>query len=125
MRAQMQDYRRMRLHQFHLPPEAYALEPLVDMVSWSSARNGYDNKLFVVESVAPTPGMNVLVVLREVDPGDYDWSSDFELPSTVVPPIVPAIPAQVISGLAVLGVAVRDFEQYAAPGGVACELRWR
>ncbi|HRM76288.1 MAG TPA: phage tail protein, partial [Paracoccus sp. (in: a-proteobacteria)] len=83
MRAQMRDYRRMRVHQFYLSPEAIALEPLVDMVSWSSNRNGYDNKLFIVEQVDPTPAMNVMVTLREVDPSDYDWSSDFEMPSVV------------------------------------------
>ena len=108
MRAQMRDYRRMRVHQFYLSPEAIALEPLVDMVSWSSNRNGYDNKLFVVEQVDPTPAMNVMVTLREVDPSDYDWSSDFEMPSVVVSPSVPVIPAQVISGLTVTGLAVQD-----------------
>ncbi|MDQ7775250.1 MAG: hypothetical protein Q4615_04705 [Paracoccus aminovorans] len=108
MRAQMRDYRRMRLHQFYLPPEAYALEPLVDMVSWSSERNGYLNKLFVVEQVDPTPGMNVLVTLREVDPSDYDWSSDFELPTTVVTPVTPPISALPISGFVAEGVALQD-----------------
>ncbi|MFC3569204.1 phage tail protein [Paracoccus simplex] len=108
MRAQMRDYRRMRLHQFHLPPEAYALEPLVDMVSWSSKRNGYINKLFVVESVSPTPGMNVLVTLREVDPSDYDWTSDFELPTTVVTPVVVRPWTQPISGYAVTGETITD-----------------
>ncbi len=108
MRAQMRDYRRMRVHQFYLSPEAIALEPLVDMVSWSSNRNGYDNKLFIVEQVDPTPAMNVMVTLREVDPSDYDWSSDFEMPSVVVTPSVPVITAQVISGLTVTGLAVQD-----------------
>ncbi|MDQ7776276.1 MAG: phage tail protein [Paracoccus aminovorans] len=108
MRAQMRDYRRMRLHQFYLPPEAYALEPLVDMVSWSSERNGYLNKLFVVEQVEPTPGMNVLVTLREVDPSDYDWSSDFELPTTVVTPVVVVPFVQAISGFAVAAETITD-----------------
>lgn len=108
MRSQMRDYRRMRRHQFHLPPDAYALEPGVDMVSWTSQRNGYVNKLFMVESVAKTPGMLVLVSLREVDPGDYDWSSDFEAPPTVVVPKNPVRFSQPISGLAVSGVTVLD-----------------
>ena len=108
MRAQMRDYRRMRRHQFHLPPDAYALEPGVDMVSWTSARNGYINKLFVVEDVAKTPGMNVLVTLREVDPGDYDWSSDFEMPTDVVTPVVPRPWVEVVTGLSVEGVIIRD-----------------
>ncbi|MDQ7776927.1 MAG: phage tail protein [Paracoccus aminovorans] len=108
MRAQMRDYRRMRLHQFYLPPEAYALEPLVDMVSWSSARNGYVNKLFLVEAVDKQPGMNVLVTLREVDPSDYDWSSDFELPTTVVTPVVVRPFTQVITGFAVAAETITD-----------------
>lgn len=108
MRAQMRDYRRMRLHQFYLPPEAYALEPLVDMVSWTSARNGYVNKLFVVERVDPTPGMNVLVTLREVDPSDYDWQSDYELPKNVVVPPPPEVYVQAVPDLAVTGVIIED-----------------
>lgn len=108
MRAQMRDYRRMRLHQFYLPPEAYALEPLVDMVSWSSARNGYLNKLFLVETVDKMPGMNVLVTLREVDPSDYDWSSDFELPTTVVTPVVVRPWTQAITGFAVAAETITD-----------------
>lgn len=113
MRAQMRDYRRMRQHQFYLPPEALSLEPLVDMVSWTSARNGYDNKLFLVERVDPTPGLNVLVSMREVDPSDYDWSSDYELPVTPVHP-VPVTPwVQVIAGFAVAAVTVTDSENRA------------
>lgn len=108
MRAQMRDYRRMRLHQFYLPPEAYALEPLVDMVSWTSERNGYVNKLFTVESVDKTPGMNVLVTLREVDPSDYDWSSDFEMPTEIVPPVVVRPWTQAITGFAVIGETITD-----------------
>ncbi|RNF35384.1 hypothetical protein [Paracoccus methylarcula] len=107
-RAQMQDFRRFRRHQFHLPPEAYALEPGVDMISWTSNRNGYENKLFVVESVAKTPGMNVLVSLREVDPGDYDWSSGFEMPTDIATPVNPAPFTQPITGLTVLPATVKD-----------------
>lgn len=108
LRSQMRDFRRMRRHQFHLPPDAYALEPGVDLVSWSSDRNGYANKLFMVESVAKSPGMNVMVSLREVNPGDYDWSSDFESPVTITVPKNPVRFVQPISGLAVFPVVVRD-----------------
>lgn len=108
MRAQMRDFRRMRRHQFQLPPDAYALEPGIDMVSWTSDRNGYVNKLFVVESVAKTPGMNVQVTLREVDPSDYDWSSDFERPIVITPPVNPRPFVQPIRGLTVTGETIRD-----------------
>lgn len=107
-RSQLQDYRRMRRHQFHLPPDAYALEPGVDMVSWTSARNGYAAKLFLVESVAKTRGMNVLVSLREADPGDYDWDSGFEFPVTITPPVNPLPYVQPVPGFAVSATSVRD-----------------
>lgn len=108
MRSQMRDFRRMRRHQFYLPPDAYALEPGIDMVSWTSNRNGYINKQFMVESVSKTPGMNVLVSLREVDPSDYDWSSDFERPIIITPPVNPRPFVQPIRGLAVLGTSIQD-----------------
>lgn len=107
-RAQMQDFRRFRRHQFNLPPEAYPLEPGVDMISWTSARNGYVDKLFVVESVAKTPGMNVLVSLREVDPSDYDWSSGFEMPTDIATPVNPVPFTQPITGLAVQAALIND-----------------
>ncbi len=80
MEAMLQDARRFRQHQFHLPPDAYALEPN-DVVSWTSARNGYSSKKFIVTSITGAATMNQLVTLKEVDPSDYDWSSDLELPT--------------------------------------------
>lgn len=108
MRSQMRDFRRTRIHQFYLAPDAYALEPGIDMVSWTSDRNGYVNKLFVVESVSKTPGMNVLVSLREVDPGDYDWSSDFERPIVITPPVNPRPFVQTSDGFNVAPSTILD-----------------
>lgn len=107
MRAQMRDYRRMRTHTFSLPPDAYALEPL-DMVTWDSDRNGYEGKQFIVESVTKAAGMNVAVSLREVDPSDYDWSTDFELPYTTVVPTNVIQWTQGISGWTAEAVVVTD-----------------
>ncbi|WP_273688472.1 phage tail protein [Ketogulonicigenium vulgare] len=108
MRAQLEDYRRDVIVEFCLPPDAYALEPLVDTISWTSARNGYDAKQFVVEQITKLPGMNVTVRLREVDPADYDWSPSFELPYDSVAP-VPVIPwVQTIDGWTAVGDEVAD-----------------
>ncbi|ADO43109.1 phage tail protein [Ketogulonicigenium vulgare] len=108
MRAQLEDYRRDTIVEFSLHPGAYALEPLVDTISWTSARNGYDAKQFVVEQVTKLPGMNVTVRLREVDPADYDWSPSFELPYDSVAP-VPEIPwVQAIDGWTAVGDEVAD-----------------
>ncbi|SEU03405.1 hypothetical protein [Paracoccus homiensis] len=111
-RAQMRDYRRMRRHQFYLPPEAYGLEPGVDVIAWSSTRNGYENKKFLVESVAKTPGMNMLVTLREVNPADYDWSSSFESSVTITVPKNVLPPAQDIDGFTAIPVIIEDEANY-------------
>lgn len=81
MKAMIQDERRFRTHQFYLPPDAYALEPN-DVVAWTSVRNGYSNKKFLVTSIVGVRTFNQLVTLREIDPADYDWDTDFELPTT-------------------------------------------
>jgi hypothetical protein len=107
MRAQLKDYRRTRVHQFYLPPEAYALEP-GDMLSWTSARNGYSNKKFIAEKVAKAPNMNVLVTLREADPSDYDWSSAWEVPVTITPPKNVRPFTQTINGLTVTAATIKD-----------------
>tara|TARA_B000000460_G_scaffold249681_1_gene232615 strand:- start:1393 stop:5682 length:4290 start_codon:yes stop_codon:yes gene_type:complete len=107
-RSQLRDFRRMRRHQFSLPPEVFGLEPGIDVVSWTSQRNGYVNKKFLVESVQRAPGMNVAVSLREVDPSDYDGSRDFEAPTPVIVPKNPVVVIQPIRGLAFVGVIIED-----------------
>ncbi|MEE2862216.1 MAG: phage tail protein, partial [Pseudomonadota bacterium] len=108
MRSQMRDFRRMRRHHHTLPPDAYALEPAIDVVSWTSSRNGYVNKLFVIEKLNKAPGMNVPLSLREVDPSDYDWSSDFEQPVVITPPVNPRPFVQPANGFAVAPALIED-----------------
>ncbi|WP_406720373.1 hypothetical protein RPE78_09165 [Thioclava litoralis] len=107
MRAQLEDYRRFGVHVFVLPPNAVALEPL-DALSWSSARNGYVDKMFLGGSITITPALNVQVNLTEADPSDYDWSSDFELPYVITTPVNPTVPVQGIDTFAAVPVTVQD-----------------
>lgn len=79
-RAMLKEERRFRTHQFWLPPAAWVLEP-GDVVSWSSDRNGYENKRFKVIAIEGEMTMNQQVTIREINPADYDWSADFELPT--------------------------------------------
>lgn len=64
--------RRFKQHQFYLPPDAQVLEP-GDVVAWTSARNSYSDKKFLVMEVADQPNLLVLVTLMEIDPSDYSW----------------------------------------------------
>lgn len=84
MAAKIADHRRMRIHQISLPPLAEFLRPL-DTILWTSATNGYVNKLFEVLSVTrDLLTGRVRVVLRECDPGDF-------IPPVVVRPSVPDV----------------------------------
>jgi hypothetical protein len=55
-----------------LGPEARPLEA-GDVVQWTSARNGYEAKLFRVDGVVYKSNLDVILDLTEVDPSDYDW----------------------------------------------------
>jgi hypothetical protein len=105
--AMIQDYRRFRVHQIALPPDAYPLEPN-DVVSWTSARNGYDEKKFLVVTVEPQPNFLIVVTLKEVDPADYDWHSGLQLPTATgwIGPITP--PSQPMVGWTVEPATVKD-----------------
>ncbi|MGO4854929.1 phage tail protein [Phaeovulum sp. W22_SRMD_FR3] len=117
MRAQMQDYRRFASHQFHLPPDAYALEPN-DVVAWSSVRNGYNNKKFLVVQVSKQRGFGVLVSLREIDPADYDWSGDYQVPTASGWTGADDYPVQVISGWTASPVTLADDQGRARVPGI-------
>ncbi|HEX8048431.1 MAG TPA: carbohydrate binding domain-containing protein [Rhizobium sp.] len=105
--AMIQDYRRFRVHQISLPPDAYPLEPN-DVVSWTSERNGYAEKKFLVVKVEPQPNFLTVVTLKEVDPADYDWHSGLQLPTAIgwIGPITP--PSQPMVGWTVEPGTVKD-----------------
>ena len=88
MRSARDDHRAMRRHALPMPPDAFVLEPL-DIVSWSSDRNGYVSKLFEIISAEDLPNLNMGLALREIDPNAYDWTPGTdELPITDVTPIL-------------------------------------
>ncbi|MGY5805357.1 phage tail protein [Rhizobium sp. LEGMi12c] len=105
--AMIQDYRRFRVHQVSLPPDAYPLEPN-DVVSWSSVRNGYEEKKFLVVKVEPQPNFLIVVTLKEVDPADYDWHPGLQLPIAIgwLGPITP--PSQPMIGWTVESATIKD-----------------
>ncbi len=92
MKAMIEEERRFRTHLFHLPPDASPLEPN-DAVAWTSSRNGYANKKFLVVRVIGKLTFNQIVVLKEIDPSDYSWSGADELPTDIgwLGPIEPPV----------------------------------
>ncbi len=70
-KAWLADDRRWRTHTLALPPRMVALEPF-DVLSWTSARNGYTARPFEVASVLDDPlRMVQRVTLREIDYADW------------------------------------------------------
>jgi hypothetical protein len=86
MAALIADNRRFRRHRFGLPPEAAVLEPL-DTISWTSARNGYTNKVMEITGLTDNlMTMTQLVNLREREAGDFAWTASQLIPSDLAPP---------------------------------------
>lgn len=81
METMIRDERRFRVHSFFLPPDAWPLTGTC-VVSWTSTRNGYVNKKFLVSAAEGEPSMMQQIVLKETDPSDYSWSTDMELPTS-------------------------------------------
>lgn len=114
-RAYLTDARRTVSHRIVLPPEAAVLEPL-DAIRWTSAANGYSNKLFEVTSIVDR--VNSLmqeVAIRERDPTDTADAIDLEEPSpadaTVTRPV-----AYVLGNLTVTSSTIG--------GAPALTIRW-
>jgi hypothetical protein len=109
---------RARRNTLVLGPEAWVLEP-GDIVSWTSPRNGYVNKLFRVDGMADRTDLNVLLDLTEVDPTAYDWDFDTDFRPVVDGPLVivdtPPLP---MHGWDAYGVEVRDNDAEARRPGI-------
>lgn len=99
MRITVEDARRFRKHTLTTPPEWWELEPL-DVVAWTSARNGYADKSFLITLIEDLPTANQFVGLQETDPADYGWDSGLELPHAVTPLVVIRPTPQVMTGWA-------------------------
>lgn len=123
MKSGLQEAQRARRHTFVLPPAFWRFCTPGTIVSYSSIRNGYINKLMRIDGVLDRPDLGVQVDLTEVDPSDYDWqsSSDFR------PPIDGAVGAlrplpQPIIDWDVEPADIRD--NFDKPRGPAIRIKW-
>jgi hypothetical protein len=119
MDASLKDERRFRIHSFTLPPDAWAVSAGTDRVSWTSARTGYSSKKFKVLKITGRRNSNQVVLLKEVDAADFDWSTEYELPESVgvIGPV--AVPAQPMTGWQ----AFPDYIQDASEGNQRPTIR--
>jgi len=97
MRAAIEETRRFRKHVQTMPPAWWEYEVL-DTAIWTSERNGYVNKQFLITVMEDLPNANQIASLQEIDPEDYDWHQDFELPFSFSPLTIARPTPQEVSG---------------------------
>ncbi|UDF29396.1 UNVERIFIED_ORG: phage tail protein [Roseateles sp. XES5] len=105
-RTLVEEGRRFVIHDMTLPPIA-RLFTRGDVISWTSDRNTYIDKLFIIEEIRRLRGSLQRVRIRELDPLDYDP------PETIIPPSEGwlgniDVPAQMMSGWTAEKAAIED-----------------
>lgn len=107
METMLREGRRFAVHMINLPPVTKVLESN-DVVSWTSQRNGYTNKKFVIERKAGASNFRQAFVLKEIDPTDHGWSPSQEIPTPIggVGPIV--VPPQPMTGWSAGPIEIAD-----------------
>lgn len=121
MRAWIEEERRFRRHILNLAPDAAAIE-LTDTIDWTSARNGYEAKLFSVHEISEDLRTGIRQVsIRERDPADYDWTAGYELPMPAPTVVTPAA-AEPVSGFYAHAVTLTDGDARARRPAI--EIGW-
>lgn len=108
MLATLNDSRRFRTHIFVTYPVFFAYQPL-DQFEWTSDRNGYSAKKFMIVSRDDMPDGQQLIHAREINPNDYDWepsTDEDDIEYTVVSTSRP--PAQEVVGFLAFPSALKD-----------------
>jgi hypothetical protein len=121
MKSARDTERAFRQHALPMPPDGFVIEPL-DVVSWSSTRNGYSAKLFDVLSCDDLPTLCVSWQIKEVDPNAYDWTPSTDEQALSFGPLALLRPAsQPVKDWSAVGIIVHsDTDQDMA----AIELSW-
>lgn len=117
-KSALDEAQRARRHTYPMGPEFWVVEP-GDIISWTSVRNGYVDKLFRVDGVADRSDLDVLLDITEVDPADYDWDFDADfVPVTSGPLVIVNTPPLPMIGWQVYGVEVLDNDGEARRPGI-------
>ncbi|CDM59925.1 phage tail fiber protein (plasmid) [Rhizobium favelukesii] len=83
---------RARRHTIVLPPSFWPYAVPGEVIQWTSVRNGYANKWFVIDGAVDRGNLDVMVDITEVDPSDYDWDSETEFHPPVDGAVGPVVP---------------------------------
>lgn len=91
MQTSLEEARRARKHNHTLPSNYWQVEPL-DTIAWTSTRNGYTSKNFVVDGIIDMVNGDEIFDLTETDPSDYVWNSSTDFTPINRTPITSPVP---------------------------------
>ena len=77
MKAALEEARREQRHTITVVPKWWVLEPL-DTITWTSERNGYVNKEFLVDGLTDQVNGELILNLIEIDRINYVWDQDVD-----------------------------------------------
>lgn len=120
MTAMQAEARRFRRHSLTGRPEWWEYEPL-DAVTWTSDRNGYSNKVFLITAMEDLDNCLQVVGLQEQDPDDYSWTSDLQKPYTLTPIKLPR-PAAQVGSISFAATTVLDSDGVTRRAGIRATL---
>lgn len=108
MNAWLKDAQRHRRQTITLPPDGILLRPL-DVIDWTSDRNGYVGKAFEIGQIGIDPQtLCTTLSMREVNPNDYDWEVGDEI-AVEAPSIEKVNPsAQTVPAFTATSISIQD-----------------
>lgn len=108
MEAALLETRQFRKHSFTGMPSWWEFEPL-DIFVWTSTRNGYVNKKFLITVIDDLPTGNQFIGSQEIDPSSFNgWTPDDEIPFDTTPIVIDRPPSQPMTGQSVAPYVVVD-----------------
>lgn len=118
MQAMHLENRRFATHSTTMPPDFWEFEVL-DAAAWTSARNGYSGKAFLITVLDDLPNGNQFMGLKENDASDYGWNpATDERPYDVAPLIINRPAPQPMTGWSVAPYVHQDDEGNARRPGI-------
>ncbi len=109
MKSALLSAMRTRRHTLTLPPKFWRYCVPGDTLRWTSERNGYVNKLFIIKGVVDRASLECVIDILEWEPSDYAWNSSEEFQPPVIGSLGPIIPpAQPILDWNALPYIIRD-----------------
>lgn len=94
LQAQVKDARKFARHVVTLTPK-WGTYRALDVIAWTSTRNGYSAKAFLIVGCTILPNGNALMAIRELDPNDHSWTPATDEKTYTAAPLVPILPAAI------------------------------